>query len=87
MNHRIADRLQQTDADRSPPVGATTERGCINDLWDAGSYQVESEYVVMIQAASEKQHHYRYRLDGDRLTFVDDDGCAFAYQRVEAVNR
>lgn len=50
-------------------------------IWDAGNYRVETESVVMIQTATDEQHHYRYRLDGDRLTFVDDDGCAFAYER------
>jgi hypothetical protein len=56
-------------------------------VWDAGSYKVESESVIMIQTATDELHHYRYRLDGNRLTFVDDDGCAFAYQRDEAVDR
>jgi hypothetical protein len=56
-------------------------------VWDAGSYKVESESVVMIQTATDEQHHYRYRLDGNRLTFVDDEGCAFAYQRDEAIDR
>jgi len=54
-------------------------------IWDAGSYRVESESVMMIQTATDEQHHYRYRLDGNRLTFVDDGGCAFAYERDEPV--
>jgi len=54
-------------------------------IWDAGSYRVESESVMMIQTATDEQHHYRYRLDGNRLTFVDDTGCAFAYERDGAV--
>jgi hypothetical protein len=54
-------------------------------VWDAGGYKVETESVVMIQTATDEQHHYRYRLDGNRLTFVDDAGCAFAYERDEPV--
>ena len=54
-------------------------------VWDAGSYRVESESVVTIQTATDAQHRYRYRLDGNRLTFVDDAGCAFAYERDEPV--
>jgi len=54
-------------------------------IWDVGSYRVESESVMMIQTATDEQHHYRYRLDGNRLTFVDDAGCAFAYERDEPV--
>jgi len=54
-------------------------------IWDAGSYRVETESVVMIQTATDEQHHYRYRVDGNRLTFVDDDGCAFAYERDDKV--
>ncbi|HKH94163.1 MAG TPA: hypothetical protein VKA54_20330 [Gemmatimonadaceae bacterium] len=54
-------------------------------VWDVGSYHVESESVVMIQTAMDAQQRYRYRLDGSRLTFVDDAGCAFAYERDEPV--
>jgi hypothetical protein len=54
-------------------------------VWDAGGYKVETESVVMIQTATDAQHRYRYRLDGNRLTFVDDAGCAFAYERDEPV--
>ena len=50
-------------------------------IWDAGSYRVESDDVVMIQTATDSQERYRYRLDGDRLTFTDDAGCEFAYER------
>jgi hypothetical protein len=50
-------------------------------IWDAGSYRVESDSVVMIQTATDAQERYRYRLAGDRLTFVDDAGCEFAYER------
>ena len=49
-------------------------------MWDAGNYRVESESIVMIQTATDEQQRYRYRLDGDRLTF-DDAGCDFAYER------
>ena len=28
----------------------------------------------MIETATDEQHHYRYRLDGDRRLFVDDEG-------------
>jgi hypothetical protein len=56
-------------------------------IWDVGTYRVETESVMMIQTATDEQHHYRYRLDGNRLTFVDDDGCAFAYERDEPVPR
>jgi hypothetical protein len=54
-------------------------------IWDVGSYHVESESVVTIQTATDAQHRYRYRVDGNRLTFVDDAGCAFAYERDESV--
>jgi hypothetical protein len=54
-------------------------------IWDVGTYRVETESVMMIQTATDEQHHYRYRLDGNRLTFVDDAGCAFAYERDESV--
>ena len=50
-------------------------------IWDAGGYRVEPDGVVMIQTATDSQERYRYRLAGDRLTFIDDAGCEFAYER------
>lgn len=52
-------------------------------VWDVGGYRVESDDVVMIQTATDAQERYRYRLDGARVTFVDDAGCEFAYERLE----
>jgi hypothetical protein len=53
----------------------------ISIIWDAGSYRVASESVERILAATDAQHRYRHRVDRDRLTFVDNAGCAFAYER------
>ena len=50
-------------------------------IWDAGGYRVEPDGVVMIQTATDSQERYRYRLAGDRLTFTNDAGCEFAYER------
>ena len=49
--------------------------------WDVGSYRVESDDVVMIQTATDAQVRYRYRVTGGRVTFVDDAGCEFTYER------
>lgn len=50
-------------------------------VWDAGGYRVESDSVVMIQTASDAQVRYQYRLVGQQLTFIDDEGCEFSYER------
>lgn len=53
-------------------------------VWDAGGFRVESADVVMIQTADDAQVRYRYKLSGGRLTFVDEAGCEFSYERDEA---
>ena len=50
-------------------------------VWDAGSYRVESDDVVMIQTANDSQERYRFRLAYDRLTFLDNAGCEIVYER------
>ncbi|MEO6525259.1 MAG: hypothetical protein ABIP93_01410 [Gemmatimonadaceae bacterium] len=74
-------RLELQDARYAGTKDAT--QGFI--IWDAGSYRVESDGVVMIQTATDSQERYRFRLEGDQLSFVDDGGCEFAYERDEDV--
>jgi hypothetical protein len=50
-------------------------------IWDAGSYRIESDTIMMVQTANDSHELYRYRLEGDRLSFKDDAGCTFAYER------
>jgi hypothetical protein len=71
-------RLEFKDA-RYAGTKDTANQGFI--IWDAGSYRVESDDLVMIQTASDAQELYRYRLTGDRLSFTDSAGCEFVYER------
>ena len=52
-------------------------------VWDVGAYRVESDDVIMIQTATDAQERYRFRLAAGRLSFVDEMGCEFAYERDE----
>jgi len=50
--------------------------------WDAGGYRVSAPDQVTIQVATDEQVVYRFAVAGSRLTFVDSEGCQFAYERV-----
>lgn len=50
--------------------------------WDAGSYRVTAPDQVTIQIATDEQVVYRFSLSGTRLTFVDQQGCEFTYDRI-----
>jgi hypothetical protein len=50
--------------------------------WDAGGYRVSASDQVTIQVATDEQVIYRFALSGTRLTFVDSQGCEFAYERL-----
>ncbi len=49
--------------------------------WDAGTYEVVDENQVKISTATDEQVLYRFSLSGDIVTFVDQNGCDFRYQR------
>ena len=49
--------------------------------WDAGSYEIIADQVKM-STASDELVIYKTRLDGDVLTFTDQHGCTFSYQRI-----
>lgn len=51
-------------------------------IWDAGGYQVTGPGEITIEIATDEQVHYRFSLDDDTLTFVDQQGCEFRYQRL-----
>lgn len=50
--------------------------------WDAGRYETAGEDTVKLSTASDKLVTYRYDLQGDLLTFVDDANCRITYRRV-----
>lgn len=52
-------------------------------IWDVGGYQELSEDEVQIQTATDEQVRYQFALADDMVTFVDEDGCRFAYQRTD----
>ena len=79
-----AARLEFKDA-RYAGTKDSANQGFI--MWDAGSYRVESDDLVMIQTASDAQELYRYRFAGDRLSFTDGAGCEFVYQREPDTDR
>ena len=50
-------------------------------FWDAGQYEIRSPTQVMISNSYDAEIVYSVTLDEDTLTFVDDAGCTFTYQR------
>lgn len=49
--------------------------------WDAGKYEVVGSDQVRLSTANDAILPYRYSLDGDMLTFEDEESCSFRYQR------
>ncbi|MCS6953109.1 MAG: hypothetical protein RMK57_11950 [Bryobacterales bacterium] len=56
------------------PPGAFT-------LWDAGTWEVSGPGQIRISTANDAIITYRFTHSGDRLRFVDPDGCEFEYRR------
>ena len=50
--------------------------------WDAGSYEIIADDQVKMSTASDELVIYKTGLDGDVLTFTDQHGCTFSYQRI-----
>lgn len=49
--------------------------------WDSGSYELVDARTVRISTANDAVIPYAFTLEGDRLSFVDPDGCRFEYRR------
>ena len=50
--------------------------------WDAGSYEIVADDQVRMSTASDELVIYKTRLEGDVLTFTDQHGCTYSYQRI-----
>jgi hypothetical protein len=50
--------------------------------WDVGGYEIIGNDRVKISTATDEQVTYTVKLEGHRLEFTDDEGCTFAYLRV-----
>jgi hypothetical protein len=57
------------------------EQGFI--IWDVGGYRLLGENEVLLQIATDEQVSYALKLDDSTVTFIDDEGCRFAYRRVD----
>lgn len=84
-------KVTSTDCDRKYPAQIEFfetrylgQKGPDQDfvIWDVGGYAISSDNEAMIQIATDEQVQYRFRFDGETLTFADPDGCDFSYQRV-----
>jgi len=49
--------------------------------WDVGTWADDGAGTVRLSTANDRVAAYRWRLDGDRLSFEDETGCRFAYRR------
>ena len=50
--------------------------------WDAGSYRIIAADRVKIDIATDEQIVYRFSISEEVLTFANEEGCVFKYQRV-----
>lgn len=51
-------------------------------FWDAGHYAIRAQNAVMISNAYDAEIVYTVRIDEGILTFTDESGCTFSYQRM-----
>ena len=69
--------------DRGSYLGRKGADGQDFTLWDVGSYALLDGGRVRISTANDAEIAYGVTIDGDRLTFTDDSGCRFEYQRAD----
>ena len=50
--------------------------------WDAGSYEIVSDDQLTLSTATDERVTYKTRLEGNVLTFTDQNGCTFSYRRI-----
>ena len=50
--------------------------------WDAGSYEILGDDQVRMSTANDELVIYKTKLEGNVLTFTDQHGCTFSYQRI-----
>ena len=60
---------------RSEPPGTFT-------LWDAGTFELLDSQHLQLSTANDALVTYDVSWQQGRLTFVDADGCVFAYRKV-----
>ena len=53
-------------------------------VWDAGIYQVVAPDQVRIGTATDELVSYRFTVMPTLLTFIDQAGCTFEYERAAA---
>jgi len=49
--------------------------------WDVGTFAQEASGALAISTSNDAIMRCAVRLDGDRLTLTDPDGCTFSYRR------
>lgn len=77
--HRYPDMLQFQEGGlyvgRSDPPGTFT-------LWDAGTFELVDPHHIRLSTANDALITYDVSWQQDRLSFVDAEGCAFAYRKM-----
>lgn len=49
--------------------------------WDGGTWRVDEPGRLKLSTANDAVVGYGYRLEGDTLTIVDDQGCELSFRR------
>jgi hypothetical protein len=51
-------------------------------VWDAGIYRLEEDdRALVVSTSSDELVSYPVRIEGDRMSFVDSEGCEVTYRR------
>ncbi|MGA0555167.1 hypothetical protein ACO2Q8_00840 [Larkinella sp. VNQ87] len=57
-----------------------SEATSVQMAWDAGAYEVDRQLVKMVNTRDVTKT-YRFVIKNETVTFEDEDGCRFPYQR------
>lgn len=60
--------------------GESRQQGMFT-IWDVGTFEMADGSGMKISTANDAVRRYTFTLVGDELTFVDPEGCRFAYRR------
>jgi hypothetical protein len=55
--------------------------------WDVGTYRRLADGLLGITTANDALGRYRFTLDGERLTLIDEAGATIAYRRADDTSR
>lgn len=86
-DERYPERLQFSERGIYLGQSEETAASLYHTVWDAGRYEIINAHQIKLSTSNDAEVIYHFSAAPDLLTFRDEAGCEFAYQRVRVVSQ